>query len=84
MESMSFRHIRVVAEEYAVSKDGMRMFWVLDLEAGFEGCLFAIGLRNRHDKSFRLSCTGFSFPHRRPSHYRLADLLPHDWAPDQA
>jgi hypothetical protein len=26
VESMSFRHIGVVAEEYAVSKDGMRMF----------------------------------------------------------
>ena len=54
---MSFRHIGVVAEEYAVSKDGMRMFGVLDLEAGFEACRFAIGLRNSHDKSFRLSCT---------------------------
>jgi hypothetical protein len=57
VESMSFRHIGVVAEEYAVSKDGMRMFAVLDLETGFEGCRFAIGLRNSHDKSFRLSCT---------------------------
>jgi hypothetical protein len=35
----------------------MRKFGVLDLEAGFEGCRFAIGLRNSHDKSFRLSCT---------------------------
>jgi hypothetical protein len=60
------------------------MFGVLDLEAGFEGCHFAIGLRYIHDKSFRLSCTGCPFPHRRPSHYRLADLLPHNWAPDQA
>jgi hypothetical protein len=57
VESMSFRHIGVVAEEYAVSKDGIRMFGVLDLEAGFEGCRFAIGLRNSHDKSFRLSRT---------------------------
>jgi hypothetical protein len=57
VESMSFRHIGVVAEEYAVSKDGMRMFGVVDLEAGSEGCRFAIGLRNSHDKSFRLSCT---------------------------
>jgi hypothetical protein len=35
----------------------MRMFGVLGLEASFEGCRFAIGLRNSHDKSFRLSCT---------------------------
>jgi hypothetical protein len=57
VESMSFRHIGVVAEEYVVSQDGMRVFGVLDLETGFEGCRFAIGLRNNHDKSFRLSCT---------------------------
>ncbi len=30
-ETLSFRHIRVVNEEYAVSFDGMKMFWVLDL-----------------------------------------------------
>jgi hypothetical protein len=44
-------------EEYAVSSDGMRMFGVMDLTSGFEGCRFAIGLRNSHDKSFRLRCT---------------------------
>src|SRR5271167_3034476 len=57
VETLSFRHIGIVSEEYAVSTDGMRMFGVLDLEAAFEGCRFAIGLRNSHDKSFRLSCT---------------------------
>jgi len=57
VEALSFRQIGVVSEEYAVSKDGMRMFGVLDLSSGFEGCRFAIGLRNSHDKSFRLSCT---------------------------
>jgi len=56
-ETLSFRHIGVVGEEYAVSKDGMRMFGVLDLESSFEGCRFAIGVRNSHDKSFRLSLT---------------------------
>ncbi len=30
-ETLSFRHIRVVNEEYAVSFDGMKMFGVLDL-----------------------------------------------------
>src|SRR5208337_2225975 len=35
----------------------MRMFGVMDLSSGFDGCRFAIGLRNSHDKSFRLSCT---------------------------
>src|SRR5215469_18728094 len=57
VETLGFRHIAVVHDEYAVSPDGMKMFGVLDLEAGFEGCRFAIGLRNSYDKSFRLSCT---------------------------
>jgi hypothetical protein len=57
IEALSFRQIGVVREEYAVSSDGMKMFGVMDLSSGFEGCRFAIGLRNSHDKSFRLSCT---------------------------
>jgi hypothetical protein len=40
-----------------VCSDGMRMFGVIDLSSGFDGCRFAIGLRNSHDKSLRLSCT---------------------------
>lgn len=57
IEALSFRQIGVVLEEYAVSADGMNMFGVMDLTSGFQGCRFAIGLRNSHDKSFRLSCT---------------------------
>jgi hypothetical protein len=57
IEALGFRQIGVVQEEYAVSADGMRMFGVMDLSSGFQGCRFAIGLRNSHDKSFRLSCT---------------------------
>ena len=57
IEALGFRQIGVVREEYAVSSDGMRMFGVMDLSSGFDGCRFAIGLRNSHDKSFRLSCT---------------------------
>jgi hypothetical protein len=56
IEALSFRRIGVVQEEYAVSSDGMKMFGVMDLSSGFEGCRFALGLRNSHDKSFRLSC----------------------------
>jgi hypothetical protein len=40
-----------------VSNDAMEMFGVLDLEAGFEGCRFAIGIRNANNKRFRLACT---------------------------
>jgi hypothetical protein len=57
VEALSFRQIGVVREEYAVSADGMKMFGVMDLTSGFQDCRFAIGLRNSHDKSFRLSCT---------------------------
>jgi hypothetical protein len=57
IEALGFRQIGVVREEYAVSSDGMKMFGVMDLSSGFEGCRFAISLRNSHDKSFRLSCT---------------------------
>ncbi|HLJ90642.1 MAG TPA: DUF932 domain-containing protein [Candidatus Angelobacter sp.] len=57
IETLSFRHIGVVNEEYAVSNDGMKMFGVVDLETQMAGCRFSIGLRNSHDKSFRLALT---------------------------
>src|SRR5438034_2574970 len=50
-ETLAFRHISVVRDEYAVSQDGMKMFGVLDLETAFEGCRFSIGIRNSNDKS---------------------------------
>jgi hypothetical protein len=53
VETLSFRHIGVVDEECAVSSDGMKMFGVLDLQTQMEGCRFAIGIRNSHDKSLR-------------------------------
>jgi len=57
VETLGFRHIAVHAEEYAVSKDGMKMFGVMELDSTFAGCRFAIGLRNAHDKSMRLALT---------------------------
>ncbi|HKF48330.1 MAG TPA: hypothetical protein VKB38_13290 [Terracidiphilus sp.] len=54
IESLSFRHINVVKEEYAVSNDGMKLFGCLDLETMGDGFRFAIGLRNANDKSMRL------------------------------
>lgn len=56
-ETLSFRHIGVAHDEYAVSKDGMKLFGVLDLETTFDGCRFSIGIRNAHDKSMRLALT---------------------------
>src|SRR5216683_5095766 len=57
VETLGFRHIGVVKDEYAVSRDGMRMFGVLDLETGMHGCRFSIGIRNGNDRSMRLALT---------------------------
>src|SRR5437879_12433730 len=57
LETLAFRHISVVRDEYAVSEGGMKMFGVLDLETTFEGCRFSIGVRNADDKSMRLAMT---------------------------
>lgn len=57
VETLSFRQISVVREEYAVSGDGMKLFGVLDLETTFNGCRFSIGIRNSNDKSMRLGLT---------------------------
>ena len=57
IETLGLRQIGVVRDEYAASPDGMRMFGVLDLESGFEGCRFSIGIRNANDKSMRLALT---------------------------
>ena len=60
LETLSFRHIEVVRDEYAISRDGMRMFGILDLEYGITGVRFSIGIRNANDKSMRLSmCIGY-------------------------
>lgn len=56
-EALSFRYLKVVRDEYAVSQDGMKMFGVMDLNAEFSGCRFSIGLRNSNDKSMRLALT---------------------------
>lgn len=54
-EALSFRHISVASEEYAVTKDGMNFFGVITLDQGMHGASFALGVRNSHSKAFRLS-----------------------------
>lgn len=54
IESLSFRHINVVKEQFAVSPDGMKLFGCLDLETLGDGFRFALGLRNANDRSMRL------------------------------
>jgi len=54
-EALSFRHISVTSEEYAVGKDGKNFFGVMTLDQGIHGAQFALGVRNSHSKAFRLS-----------------------------
>jgi Domain of unknown function (DUF932) len=53
-ESLAFRHISLTQSEFAVSKDGMKMFGLLQVNSEYEGVQFAIGLRNANDKSMSL------------------------------
>lgn len=57
VETLGYRHIQVVEDQYAVSPDGMRMFGVLALDIERDGLRVSIGLRNSHDKSFALGIT---------------------------
>lgn len=57
VETLGFRHISVVNEEYAVDRTGAKMFGVMELDQGMHGARFALGIRNAHDKSFRLAVT---------------------------
>lgn len=57
IETLGFRKLGVVQDQYAVSPDGMRMFGVLALDIEENGVRVSIGLRNSHDKSFALGIT---------------------------
>jgi hypothetical protein len=57
IETLGFRHIGVVRDEYATDKTGMKMFGVIDLDTGEIGFRFSVGIRNAHDKSMRLAMT---------------------------
>jgi hypothetical protein len=56
-ESLHYRHLEIVHEEYAVSHDGLRFFGVLTLSVEESGVRIAVGLRNSHDKSLSLGLT---------------------------
>jgi hypothetical protein len=57
LQTLAFRHINIISDEYAVSSDGMKLFGFAELEMPFDGCRFALGIRNSHDKSMRLGLT---------------------------
>jgi len=54
IESLAYRQIKVVKEEYGISKDAAKMFGVLTLDLDGNGLNLVLGLRNSHDKSFAL------------------------------
>jgi uncharacterized protein DUF932 len=57
IETLGFRSIDVLEDQYAVTPDGMRMFGVLAITLEATGVRLVIGLRNSHDKSFSLAFT---------------------------
>jgi hypothetical protein len=57
IQSLAFRKLDVLADQYAVTSDGNRMFGVLTVNAEHDGVRLALGIRNSHDKSFSLALT---------------------------
>jgi hypothetical protein len=57
VQSLGYRRLSVVRDEYAVTPDGMRMFGFLEISEEDSGVRFAIGCRNSHDKTFSLGLT---------------------------
>jgi hypothetical protein len=53
-EALAARSIGVVKEEYALARDGARMFGMLTLDVTRDGVSLVMGVRNSHDKSFSL------------------------------
>jgi hypothetical protein len=91
IETLSFRHINVVSDEYVTDAEGMKMFGLLQLDATFLDLRFSIGIRNAHDKSMRLGlvagynvmvCSNMSFNGefkpvlaKHSKHFNLEDAL---------
>jgi hypothetical protein len=57
VESLGYRNIDVIKDEYAVTPDAMRMFGVMTVNVEHSGVRLAIGVRNSHDKKFSLAIT---------------------------
>lgn len=57
IESLAFRNLEVVRDEYAITPDFQRMFGFLEINIEDKGIRLALGVRNSHDKSFALGIT---------------------------
>jgi hypothetical protein len=55
METLWYRRMNIVRDEYAVSQDGMKLFGLLEMDLEYRGVRFAIGIRNSNDKSMRVA-----------------------------
>ena len=54
-ETLWYRRMNIVRDEYAVSPDGMKLFGLLEMDLEYRGVRFAIGIRNSNDKSMRVA-----------------------------
>ena len=54
LESLAYRRLDVVRDEYAVTPDGMRLFGFLEVNIEHAGVRLALVFRNSHDKTFSL------------------------------
>jgi hypothetical protein len=54
VESLAYRQLDVVRDEYAATPDGMRLFGFMEVSIVFGGVRLALVFRNSHDKSFSL------------------------------
>jgi len=57
IETLGYRHLNVVREQYAATPDGNKMFGVMEIDVALTGLRFVLGLRNSNDKSLRLAIT---------------------------
>jgi len=57
VQSLGYRNIEVVKDEYALTPDSMRMFGVMTINVEHSGVRLALGIRNSHDKTFSLAIT---------------------------
>lgn len=55
IETLWYRRMNIVSDEYAVSQDGMKLFGLLEMDLEYKGVRFAIGIRNSNDKSMRVA-----------------------------
>jgi hypothetical protein len=55
IETLWYRRMTIVRDEYAVSQDGMKLFGLLEMDLEYKGVRFAIGIRNSNDKSMRVA-----------------------------